>query len=258
MNPCLYVAWRAEAPASVWGPVGRLSFADGVYRFCYTKGAMTLQGFTPFHGMEHLDHIYESRRLFPLFDNRLLPKSRPEYRRYLEWSGFDPDDPPEPLVLLGRTEGRKVTDSVEVFPQPMPDSHGLYVNYFFAHGVRYHLPNATSVLENMQRGDSLEMRLQPLNQADSNAVSIVSSGTPLGYIPRYLAIDVTRLIKECPQQTVRLAVEQINADAPTQQRLLCRLNACWPAGFQPCQGESFEPLVDSHYHENAPDERVHA
>ena len=73
---------------------------------------------------------------FPLFKNRLLPKSRPEHRVCLEWSGFDPDDPPEPLMLLGRTEGRKQTDSVEIFPQPIPDGRGCYVNCFFAHGVR--------------------------------------------------------------------------------------------------------------------------
>lgn len=106
--------------------------------------------------MENLNRVYESRSLFPLFENRLLPATRPEYRTYLQWSGFDPDDPPEPLMLLGRTEGRKQTDSVEVFPQPLPDSHGCYINYFFAHGVRYHLPNAGLVLEGLRLGDRLE------------------------------------------------------------------------------------------------------
>jgi len=28
----------------------------------------------------------------------------------------------------------------------MPDSHGCYINFFFAHGVRYHLPNAGPAL----------------------------------------------------------------------------------------------------------------
>ena len=243
MNPCLYVAWRSETPNPVWGPVGRLSVARNLYSFCYTRGAKTLPGFVPFSGMEDLERVYESRRLFPLFENRLLPKSRPEYRRYLEWSGFDPDDPPEPLMLLGRTEGRKQTDSVEVFPQPNPDSHGCYINYFFAHGVRYHLPNAGPVLAELRSGDDLQLRPQPLNPADANAVAIFASDTPLGYVPKYLAADVKRLLEECPQSTIRLTVERVNADAPTQQRLLCRLNACWPAGFQPCHDESFEPIV---------------
>lgn len=243
MNPCFFVACRSETPAPAWGPVGRLSVTGGVYSFCYTRGATTLPGFVPFSGMEDLQRVYESRHLFPLFENRLLPKSRPEYRKYLEWSGFDPDDPPEPLILLGRTEGRKQTDSVEVFPQPSPDSHGCYVNYFFAHGVRYHLPNADAVIARLRTGDELQLRPQPLNQADPNAVAIFSSGMPVGYVPKYLAADVNLLMEECPQSKIRLTVERVNADAPTQQRLLCRFDACWPAGFQPCRGESFEPLV---------------
>ncbi|WDQ18821.1 HIRAN domain-containing protein [Rhodopirellula sp. P2] len=243
MNPRLYVAWRADTPNPVWGPVGRLSQLRGVYSFCYTRGALTLPGFEPFSGMEDLNRVYESRRLFPLFENRLLPKSRPEYRKYLHWSGFDPDDPPQPLVLLGRTEGRKQTDSVEVFPQPVPDSHGCYVNYFFAHGIRYHLPNAAPVLDNLHLGDRVMLRPQPQNPKDANAVGIFVGETPLGYVPKYLAAEVGRLIRDCPETTIKLAVERINPDAPTQQRLLCRLDACWPPGFQPCQDDTFQPLV---------------
>lgn len=240
MTNTLYVAWHSTDSSSPWGPVGRLELEEGIYRFSYTRGARSLKGFAPFEGMERLDEVYESKELFPLFKNRLLPKSRPEYRSYLEWSGFDPDDPPEPLLLLGRTEGRKQTDAVEVFPSPVPDSHGCYVNFFFAHGIRFHLPNAGPVLQILRPGDRLELRAQPLNPVDKNAVAIFSKGTPLGYVSRYLAADVKYLIEKCPTQEVKLVVQRINLDAPTQQRLLCRLNACWPAGFEPCRSESFQ------------------
>lgn len=94
----LLVASRAGGPDNgTWGPIGRLEHADGVYRFVYTKGAETLPGFRPFHGMDDLNRIYESDDLFPVFKNRLLPKSRPEYDAYLRWSGFDPDNPPDPM-----------------------------------------------------------------------------------------------------------------------------------------------------------------
>lgn len=243
MTNSLFVAWHTSKTQAEWGPVGRLSFANGIYQFCYTHGAASLQGFVPFDGMSDLEEIYESETLFPLFENRLLPKSRSEFRSYLEWSGFNPDDPPEPLLLLGRTEGRKQTDAVELFPQPIPDSHGCYVNFFFVHGVRYHLPNAGPVLEALMPGDRLELRRQPQNPGDSNAVAIFSKGTPLGYVPRYLAGDISRLIEECPEQEVRLSVHRVNDEAPTQQRLLCRLNACWPSDFLPCEGAAFQPIV---------------
>jgi hypothetical protein len=246
MKNALFVAWHANQNPhktdSVWGPVGKLEYEAGVYRFFYTRGSQSLPGFQPFDGMEDFSQVYESRELFPLFANRLLPSSRPDFRSYLTWSGFDPDDPPEPLVLLGRTGGTKQTDAVELFPCPVPNSHGRYLNFFFAHGIRYHIPNATPVIANLHSGDLLQLRPQPLNPADPNALAIVSDSTPLGYVPRYLASDIKKLIEDCPDGEVRIFVQSVNVDAPIQQRLLCRLESCWPAGFQPCDGEQFQPI----------------
>ncbi len=240
----LYVAWHTQTPPPVWGPVGRLDFQGGLFRFCYTRGAKTLQGFKPFSGMPDLNQVYHSTTLFPLFANRLLPESRPEYRDYLTWSGFSPEETPEPLVVLGRTEGMKQTDAVEVFPCPAPTLTGQYVNYFFAHGVRYHLPNAQEVLEQLAVGDKLSLRPQPQNPKDRNAIAIFSHDTPLGYIPRYLATDAGHLLRECDARDVKLFVERVNPAAPMQQRLLCRLDACWPADFNPCSGPEFELLSE--------------
>jgi hypothetical protein len=117
----LFVAWRSGSPAqSGWGPVGRLEHDGQLFRFFYTRGARR-PGFRPFPQMENLDRIYESEELFPLFANRLLPNSRPEYEACLQWSGFDPKHPPDPIVILGVTEGIRQTDAIEVFPCPVPD-----------------------------------------------------------------------------------------------------------------------------------------
>ena len=76
----LFVAWRGgENNSGVWGPVGRLGYDVQVYRFCYTRGARTVGGFEPFPSMYDLEKVYESETLFPLFANRLLSPSRPEY-----------------------------------------------------------------------------------------------------------------------------------------------------------------------------------
>ena len=81
----LFIAWRSEDVAhTAWGPVGRLDFDGQVFRFCYTRGARRL-GFRPFPKMDRLDQVYESTDLFPLFANRLLSQSRPEYEAYLRW-----------------------------------------------------------------------------------------------------------------------------------------------------------------------------
>ena len=55
----------------------------------------------------------------------------------------------------------------------------------------------------------------------ANAVAVYTESKPtqIGYVPRYLAHDVGRLLQEC--SFVELVVEQLNRDAPLQQRLLC-------------------------------------
>jgi hypothetical protein len=64
----------------------------------------------------------------------------------------------------------------------------------------------------------------------------------LGYVPRYLAQDVWKLFQECHPDFIRVFVHRVNNDAPLQQRLLCRMHACWPTGFEPCRGEEFQPI----------------
>ena len=45
----LFVAWRSGGPdQGAWGPVGMLCYSENLYRFCYTRGARTLEGFRAF------------------------------------------------------------------------------------------------------------------------------------------------------------------------------------------------------------------
>ena len=133
----LFVAWRPSTPEPTgWRPVGRLEHDGQLYRFCYTCRAQK-PGFHPFPQMTRLEQVYEAEALFPLFANRLLSQSRPEYEAYLRWSGFDTDNPPDPILVLGVTEGIRQTDAIEVFPCPVPDTSGCYFNKFFLHGIRW-------------------------------------------------------------------------------------------------------------------------
>jgi hypothetical protein len=237
----LFVAWRGgDVQNGVWGPVGRLDFDGGVYRFCYTRGARTVGGFRPFPGMPDLGEVYESEELFPLFANRLLSPSRPEYEAFLRWGGFDPNNPPAPIAILGVTEGIRQTDSIEVFPCPIPDADGCYLNRFFLHGVRWRGQQAIERISRLHPEEELVIRADPGNTVDPNAVGVLDAGgMMIGYVPRYLARDVKRLLAQCIPDFVKLFVERVNRDAPLQQRVLCRLRACWPEGFQPCSDEAF-------------------
>ena len=240
----LFVAWRPPMPDQTgWRPVGRLELDGELYRFWYTQGARK-PGFRPFSQMENLALVYEAEELFPLFANRLLPKSRPEYEAYLRWSGFDIGNPPDPILVLGVTEGIRQTDAVEVFPCPVPDADGCYLNKFFLHGIRW-LPAATvERIGRLKDGQRLRLMLDLQNEADPNAVALRTDEElmQIGWVPRYLANDVGQLVQKCDVDFIELFVDRVNGDAPLQNRVLCRMHACWPDGFQPCSGEDFAPI----------------
>jgi hypothetical protein len=240
----LFVAWQPSSPdPSGWRPVGRLEHDGDLYRFCYTAGARK-PGFRPFAQMEHLDQVYESEELFPLFANRLLSEARPEYEAYLRWSGFDIDNPPEPIVVLGVTEGIRQTDAVEVFPCPVPDAEGCYLNKFFLHGIRWMPTASVARIGDLQKDDRLNVMLDVQNKYDPRAIAVRTAAEPMqiGYVPRYLAQDVWNLLQKCELEFIEMYVDRVNRDAPLQNRVLCRLNACWPVGFRPCSGDDFKPI----------------
>jgi hypothetical protein len=239
----LFVAWRPAAPHEGWRPVGRLEHEHGLYRFFYTKGAKK-PGFRPFAQMEQLAQVYESEELFPVFANRLLSESRPEYEDFLRWGGFDVANPPDPIVILGVTEGLRQTDAVEVFPCPQPDGEGCYLNKFFLHGIRWMPDAALERMANLQEEERLKLMLDVQNEYDRNAVAVRTDADRMliGYFPRYLAHDVWQLVNRCDVDFIKLFVERVNRDAPLQNRVLCRMHACWPVGFVPCSGEDFEPI----------------
>ena len=248
MSSALFIAWRTGGPEhGSWSPVGKLEYAQGYYRFMYIRGAQTLQDFEPFPGMPSLDAVYESETLFPIFANRILSESRPEYEAYLTWAGFDPDNPPDPLAILSVTEGRRQTDSLEVFPCPVPDGQGCYLTKFFLHGIRWMPRAAVDRVARLKSGEPLALMPDIMNTYDSHAVAVrtadVSERHLLGYVPRYLARDVLTLLLTCAPDLIDLRVDRVNSDAPMQMRVLCRLNACWPERFRPCAGEEFQPIV---------------
>jgi hypothetical protein len=239
----LYLAWQ-DPEDRRWLPVGRLSFDGRVYRFIYTKGAEQSPRFVPFGAMRDLHVVYESSALFPLFANRLLSKTRPEYQDFLAWLDVREHEA-EPLVLLARSEGIRATDSLMVFPCPEKSSDGQYHMRFFSHGLRYLPPAVLQFIDdNLHPSAQLLLMLDPQNPYDPSAVALRTADPALliGYCPRFLTVDALHLLQTVPA-TVHVAVERVNRDAPLQLRLLCSLTADWPDSFQPCSDTLYEPLA---------------
>ena len=130
----LYLAWRQ--PNQRWWPVGRLDYDGSEYVFTYTKGARSAAegGFRPLASFPDFDQVYLSKELFPLFGNRLPPRSRSDYDDFVEWLDLGSEEQ-DPMAMLSRSGGQRETDMFEVFPAPVPGREGRYESAFFVHGL---------------------------------------------------------------------------------------------------------------------------
>ena len=238
----LYLAWQ-DPKDRHWTPVGRLSFDGKTYRFVYTKGVKRAPNFLPFGRMLNLETIYESQELFPLFANRLLSKTRPEYHYFLDWVNVRQDED-DPLLLLARTGGVRETDSLAIFACPERRNDGTYHMHFFSHGIRYLPHQVIGTIDALSAGDRLFLMPDPQNPYDRFALALRTAppATLVGYCPRYFNRDFLALLEADPSNT-KVIVERVSCDAPMQLRLLCSISAPWPEQFQACSGEDYEALA---------------
>ncbi|MBX3179280.1 MAG: HIRAN domain-containing protein [Candidatus Hydrogenedentes bacterium] len=227
-----------------WFPVGRLSFDGELYHFQYTRGAVEAHAagaFLPFGVMKDLEADYRSRKLFPLFQNRVMPRSRPEYADYTRWLLGAPGEL-TPLEELGRSGAARATDNIQLYPVPRPVD-GYYRMSFFAHGVR-HLPQAAQAVIGEQAAGTrlfLMRDIQNARDPDGLALRTESPIALVGYCPRFLCTDFMKIVREDQEAIVVLA--QVNSDAPLQFRFRCELSAHWPEGFRPFDTEAFQMVT---------------
>lgn len=236
----LIVAWQ-DPEIRLWIPVGRLSRQGPLFVFEYTNGATFSKNFRAFPRMSDTSQVYSSSELFPIFANRIMPRSRPEYYSYLKWLGLEDDDP---FMLLARSEGVRATDGLQLYPVPERSDGGLYEMHFFCHGIRHLSKSASEEVSKLSPGERLFPMYDIQNNADSFAVAL-RTGDPaamIGYAPSFLARDFKALISSDSMGKTIITVEQVNIDAPLQLRLLCKISAPWPGEFQPFSGTLFETL----------------
>jgi len=251
--PVLFVAWQDQR-TNKYFPVGRLlRFANGDaprYEFCYLRDAEKARqsGFTPFPAFPRFDEVYHSNDLFPLFENRLMPRSRPDFKTFIERLGLDPDKVDD-FEILARSGGRRSTDSIELYPLPDVDRDGCYVTYFLVHGIQYLPANSIERILRLENDERLRLQWDMDNEADPLALSLrTEDRIVVGYLPRYLLGDAWQLLSGCEYRpTIR--VVQVNLPpAPIQQRVLCRMEACWPENFRPYCGSTYQPIATNAIH----------
>ncbi len=240
----LYVAWK-DPDSRRWFPIGRLDAGAERYRFCYLRGAeqASTSGFRGLMAFPDLKEAYESGELFPVFQNRLLSKSRPDYPEHLDRLDI-PLEQDDPIVILGRNGGRRVTDMLELFPLPARDPVGAYRVHFFAHGLRHLPPDSADTVRELQPDAQLLLCRDVQNRVDPDAILLrTAPGYLVGWTPRYLNRDLLDILDRCASDPTVTVVRVNRHPAPLGQRLLCCLVACWPEGFEPFNGDEYQPLV---------------
>lgn len=248
----LFLAWQ-NPKTRRWFPVGRLIREGGLYRFGYVEGAATAarEGeFEPLPSFPDLHQIYESEQLFPLFANRILSPKRPEYKEFLSWLGLTPDRAADPIELLARSGGMRVTDYLEIFSPPEADAAGIYRVQFFVHGLRYMPPGAVARTNELEAGERLLLTHDFQNPKDGRALLLRTCEKRqkdmylVGYCPRYLFVDIfNSMVKD--SSFPEITVERVNPPpAPIGFRLLCRAVLRVTDGVKPFSSATFQPLVD--------------
>lgn len=239
----IYIAWQ-DSDTRQWAPVGCLSKDNSEFKFVYTRGAKQFANFMPFGRMKDLHEVYKSNELFPLFANRVLAKSRPEYQKYLHWLGLD-HQKYDVMDELARTAGLRATDSLELFNCPSPNENGMYELNFFSRGLSHMHADNQERAKRLKPGERLFLMPDPQNIHDSMAL-MMRTGDPIsliGYVPRYYSAELCQLLKQDGADNVKVSVELVNSDAPVQYRVLCKIEAPWPSNFTVCSQEQFQALA---------------
>lgn len=239
----LGLSWQNSATRE-WFPVARISKENHEYFFRYTHGAVDAKqsGFQGLAGFPDFKKTYLSDTIFPVFQNRIMNRSRPDRDEFLSWIELDNDSYSQ-FEELARTGGIKATDNLQLYPIPSKID-GEYKVQFFSHGVS-HLPaNYKDRVNTLLPGEKLYLCADLQNEQDLNALFLRTSDPVelVGYAPKFFAKDFQELFKTS-KDSFEIKVVKVNTDAPEQLRLLCEISCCWPKNFTPFRERPFQLLI---------------
>lgn len=216
------VAWR-NRQRRVITPVGVLDHRAGGYRFQYLDGiGDPVEGFRPFIGFPDLNRVYESDRLWPFFDLRVMDRKRPDYPQYVRWLGLTVGA--SRLDILSRSGGERKGDSVLLAESPAVAEGGATEAIFLVRGVSYAVRQhgTEAVAESLQTGDRLTLVDDSTNEANPRALLLeASDGASVGWIPDLL-VDYAHQVRSGGGFVELL--QNNGPTAPWHARLLVRMS----------------------------------
>ena len=241
MKGTLYLAGRSPQDWRRWAPLGRLDvdLTQPRYRFRHVKGSTRSQElhlWLPAPGFRELRGDYQSDHLFPVFQNRVMNRRRPDLPNYLESMDLCPSV--DPIHALWVDGGYRVTDRRSVFPKLVRGEDGAFRCRFFVHRSRHAGLVAQQRLIELEPGEKLHLVPETPN---SPAVAIRTEDEELvGWVPMFLAHEIA-LAPSSARYEAR--VVRVNPPpCPSSHRVLIE-TACFWENHEPMSEEDFEPLV---------------
>ena len=202
--------------------VGWLHVGTGRYGFEYTPDAELDRDFQPFVAFPDLRRHYEANDLFPFFAQRVVATAEPGFDDLVDALGLTRDTA-TPVELLARSWGRSTYDTIQIVPEPELHPDGSSSRLFLVSGVSHadedHPERVSKLVTKLKMGQKLDLRDEPDNPVDSEAIIIEAGGQRLGWIPAYLLGEVHKA-----RERTDVFVERANGpETPWHLRLLCRL-----------------------------------
>ena len=225
MTTTLYLAWQAPKSRR-WFPVGRLDAEPeenaSHYEFSYIEGAREARDAADFlmvPGFPELDAPYQSEKLFPFFENRLMNRRRPERAEYLRALGLNPARW-DPVSELAAPFNHVHGNGFEVYPDIVPDNDGYFQTQFLVHGLRYTNPHSIERTERLEVGEEVRLSLELNNPVAGHAVTVKTVDRyVIGWLPRYL-VDVVYQGGGWLVSAPEARVAQLNLEGSLSHRVL--------------------------------------
>lgn len=255
----LFLSWQTRKPNYWWFPVGRMdivheSDARTWYRFRYTQGAKRAQDEAKFPLLlefPKLERNYKFDELFPVFQNRVTRRHRPDFISYVHSLGLTEDA--DAFDILSVSGGRRVTDPYGVFPKLKKDADGSFACRFFLHGSRHVTPQAQERIKKLQEGETLHMGMELTYQTAGLALQIQTEDRcMIGWAPRYLIAELAATAADTCGYSARVLrnnFQHPNIAFPgiagpfVNRQILIEMRGRW-GDYEPMSGEDLQPLVD--------------
>ena len=250
----LFLSWQTYNPPYWWFPVGRMDIAhesDGraSYRFRYIRGAEQARKSANFPGLMEFPDFgwsYTFDKLFPVFQNRITQRRRPDFPGHMRSLGLSVDA--TPFEMLSVSGGRRVTDPYGVFPKLGKNPDGSFSCRFFLYGSRHVTPQAQERIKNLKEGEPLYVAMELTNQTFGPSLQIQTEDyCRIGWAPRYLIAELAATAAKSCEYSAKVLQNNFThpgTDGPfVNQRILIEMRGNW-GDYEPMSGEEFQPLVD--------------